>query len=72
MLHFSFCSSRQQLSAYVCLEEISLPADRDHCAGSPEGKGKQEGKKPIPDQLDDAETEFRLGSQADISGEAIS
>lgn len=57
---------------HMCLEEISLPADRDHCAGSPEGKGKQEGKKAIPDQIDDAETEFKLGSQADISGEAIS
>lgn len=56
----------------MCLEEISLPADRDHCGGSPEGKGKQEGKKAIPDQIDDAETEFKLGSQADISGEAIS
>lgn len=61
MLCFSFCSSRQQLSAHVCLEEISLPVDRAHCAGSPEGKGKWEGKKAIPDQTDDAETEFRLG-----------
>lgn len=60
MLHFSFCSSRQQLLAHVCLEEISLPLDRAHCSHSPEGKGKWEGKKAIPDQIDDAETEFKL------------
>lgn len=71
-LHFSFCSSSQQLSAYVCLEEVARPVDRGHCAGSPEGKGKQEEKKAILHQMHDAESEYKLGSQADISGEAIS
>jgi len=56
----------------VCLEEVALPADRGHCAGSPEGKGKREGKKAIPYQVDNAESEYKLGSQADISEEAIS
>lgn len=46
-LIFHSASSSQQLSAYVCLEEAVLPADRGYRASSPEGKGKQEGKKAI-------------------------
>lgn len=55
----------------MCLEEAVLPVDRGYRASSPEDKGKQEGKKAILHQTDHAESEYELGSQADISGEAI-
>lgn len=69
---FPFCSFTRPFSACVCLEEVALPADRGHCAGSPESKGMQQGKKAILYQADNAESEHKLGSQAGVSGEDTS
>lgn len=68
---FPFCSSTRQFSACACLE-VALPADRGHCAGSPESKGMQQAKKAILYQADNAESEHKLGFQAGISGEDTS